>query len=276
MKHSPIVRAAGAALALFTAAPGLAEDAQRSATEGVAEVRERIEARYPDFEFESVRPTPVDGIYEVVSGTDVMYLTEDARYLLRGQLIDLEARTNLTGQRRSELVHAQVESLGEESMLVYPPAEGPAQNTLTVFTDPSCPYCQQLHEDLLKMVEQYPVKVRYLMFPRAGLGSAAADTLRDIWCASDPQEAMTRAKRGQSVPGREDGCNPPIEQHFQAARSVGVNGTPFLMIGDDGPVFSGYRPTNQLLSMMGITPEEEDPAQSRSGSASDRQRAAAE
>ncbi|MDZ7749799.1 MAG: DsbC family protein [Halofilum sp. (in: g-proteobacteria)] len=239
---------AGAALA--------AEDDQSSTTPAIEALRAHLAEEFPRFQVDAIRPTPLDGVYEVVSNTDVMYMGADGRYLLRGQLIDLQAKRNLTGQRRSQLVHARVEALGEESMVVFGRDDVAAGNTITVFTDPTCPYCRKLHEDVLQMVEQYPVQVRYLMFPRQGLQSGAADQLRDIWCADDPQQALTRAKRGQSVPERDDGCKTPLRQHFQAARAVGVNGTPFLMIGDGGPVFSGYRPTSELLSMLGISPDQ--------------------
>lgn len=244
----------------------------QSSTPAVERLRERIAAEYPQFQVDTIRPTPIDGIYEVVSDTDVMYMTADAHYLLRGALIDLEQRRNLTGERRSELVHAKVDALGEESMLVFPPADGPAKHTITVFTDHTCPYCQRLHEEVLAMVEEYPVEVRYLMFPRAGLGSSAADTLQDIWCADDPRRALTRAKRGQSVPAREAGCSAPIKQHFEAAQAVGINGTPYLLVGDDGPAVSGYRPKEKLLSMLGITPKD---GQASSATTASGQRSAA-
>lgn len=241
-----------ATLTLLAATAAAADDDASSSTPAIEALRAQLAEAYPRFEVDSIRPTPLDGVYEVVSGTDVMYLGEGGRYLLRGQLIDLDAKRNLTGQRRSELVHAKVDALGEDSMVVFGPGDGSAKHTITVFTDPSCPYCRRLHEDVLEMVEQYPVEVRYLMFPRQGLQSAAADELKNIWCADDPQQAMTRAKRGESVPQRPEGCSTPLERHFQAAQAVGVNGTPYLMIGDDGPVFSGYRPTRELLGMLGI------------------------
>lgn len=218
------------------------------------ELRAQLEREYPGFSIDAVRPMPLDGIYEVVSGTQVLYLSADGRYLLRGSLVDLESEQDLTAARRAGLMHAAVEAGGDDRMLIYEPAGGDAEHEITVFTDTSCPYCQRLHADLMSIVENHPVRVRYLLYPRAGVDSAAADTMRDVWCAADPHAAMTAAQRGRSVPERASDCGTPVEDHFALGQKVGVSGTPFLLFGEDGPTLSGYRPRAQLLSMLGIAP----------------------
>ena len=219
--------------------------------DAIAELRARLAEINPEFEPDEIRETPVEGLFEVVSGASVFYLTGDGQYLLRGELVDLDGNRNLTAERRQQLIHRRVESVGEDSMLVYQPRQGPAEHSITVFTDTTCPYCQRLHVGLMEMIEQYPVKVRYLMFPRAGLQADSADTLRNVWCAADPQQAMTDAKAGQGVAQRDAGCETPIREHFRVAQEIGVRGTPYLLI-DDGPIVPGYRDNATLLHMMGL------------------------
>jgi len=252
------VAALGAALAL-AASPALAADDTTSEMPAVAQLRARLAEAHPNFKVDTIRPTPIDGVYEVVSGADVMYMTGDGRYLLRGSLIDLQKKENLTATVHARLVHEAVDALGDDSMVVFKPKNGPAQHTITVFTDTTCPYCRRLHQDLPGMLDRYPIKVRYLMFPRAGLDSPAADQLRNVWCADDPQQALTRAMEGKSVPERDPSCKTPIRRHWQVAHQIGVNGTPYLLLDDDGPVFSGYRPEKQLVAMLGLRPVSEDP-----------------
>jgi len=235
---------------LLTAGGVRADDAE------IADIRERMQQIDPSFEADEIRATPIEGLYEVVSGASVFYISRDGRLMVRGQIVDLENSRNLTAERRQQLVQQEIESLGEDSMLVYPPQQGTARHTITVFTDTTCPYCRQLHVGLMDLVRQYPVEVRYLMFPRAGLGADSADTLRNVWCAADPQAAMTAAKTGGSVAQRSDSCEPPIAQHFNLGREIGVSGTPFMLVDDR--IVPGYRPNDTLLHMMGLddTPSE--------------------
>jgi len=246
MKNRPFMTAALAAFAvtLSTATPVRADDA------GVTQVRERMQEIDPSFEPDQIRPTRIDGLYEVISGANVFYISRDGRLMVRGQIVDLETNRNLTAERRRQLVQQEIEALGEDSMLVYPPREGPPRHSITVFTDTTCPYCRQLHAGLMELVKQYPVKVRYLMFPRAGLAAGSADTLRNIWCAADPQAAMTAAKTGGSVAQRSESCETPIKEHFNLAREIGVSGTPYMLVDDH--IVSGYRPNETLLRMMGL------------------------
>jgi len=232
--------------------PTLACGGDSDGDEAGAALRSHLEQEYPGFEPDSIEPTPLDGVYEVVSGTDVMYLSADGRYLLRGSLIDLEGDRNLTQHRRGDLVRQKIEAVGEDSMLVYPPAQGQAQYRITVFTDTTCPYCQRLHKDLLELRENHPLEIRYLMFPRGGLDSKGARELRSVWCSDDPQAALTAAKGDGSFTAQNASCDTPIASHYELGREVGVNGTPFLIVGDDGPLVSGYRPANKLKSMLGI------------------------
>lgn len=213
-------------------------------------LRDHLASEYPDFTVDSIEPTPLDGIYEVVSGTDVLYISADGRYLLRGEMLDLVENRNLTEGVQNRLRHRRVAELGEDNMVVYEPADGEVNHVVTVFTDTTCGYCRQLHEEMLDAIDEDGIRLRYLMFPRAGAQSAAADTLRDIWCADDPQAAMTAAKSGEDVPARSESCDPPMASQLEAAREIGVSGTPYLLLGDDGPTFAGYRPREQLLDML--------------------------
>jgi len=224
-----------------------------SAVAGSAEsLRDHLVENYPGFDLDSVEETPIPGVFEVVGGGDILYMTADGRYMLRGELLDLAADRNLTQDVRDGISHRRVGEIDAADMVVYTPEGGEARHTVTVFTDVTCPYCRTLHEDLLELLAAYPVEVRYLMYPRAGVDSGAADTLRDIWCADDPQQAMTDAKRGERVPARGSDCDPPVTEQYELGQRIGVSGTPYVLLDDDGPVFAGYRPGEQLLQILGL------------------------
>lgn len=224
--------------------------AARAEDPAVTQLRQQMQEIDPEFEPDAIRPLRIEGLYEVVSGTRIFYVSSDGRFMLRGEIIDMEDGRNLTAERRQALVHRAVDSVGEDNMLVYEPEQGPAQHSITVFTDTTCPYCQRLHQGLLELLEEQPVKVRYLLFPRAGPKADSADTMRDVWCAADPQQALTDAKAGRRVAPRSESCSAPVDEHFRLGQRVGVSGTPYMLVGDE--IIPGYRPNEELLRILGL------------------------
>ena len=231
---------AGVALAVLLAAPAHAD---------VEALRDHLAQEYPDFAVDSIEPAPLEGMYEVISGTEVVYISDDGRFIVRGELLDMVEGRNLTAEVQERISHREVDALGEENMVVYEPEDGEVAHRITVFTDTTCPYCRDLHEELLEAIDDHGIQLRYLMFPRAGVDSPAAETLRDIWCADDPQRAMTLAKRGEEIAERDSDCEPPVAEQFQLGREIGVSGTPYTLLNEEGPVFAGYRPVEQLVQM---------------------------
>ena len=43
-----------------------------------------------DVAAEDVAPAPIEGVYEIGMGTNIAYVSSDARYLLRGDIYDLD------------------------------------------------------------------------------------------------------------------------------------------------------------------------------------------
>lgn len=91
------------------------------------------------------------------------------------------------------------------------------------------------------------VEVRYLAFPRAGIGSPAYNTMVSVWCADDPQKAMTAAKAGRQVTPKQ--CPNPVRDHYEMGRLLGVQGTPTLIL-EDGELIPGYVPPQRLVQMI--------------------------
>ena len=91
------------------------------------------------------------------------------------------------------------------------------------------------------------IRVRYMLFPRAGFPSASYDKAVSVWCAADQQAEMTRAKRGAMPDKRE--CPNPVQEHMALARRLGLQGTPFT-ITDTGRVIGGYMPASDLLESL--------------------------
>ena len=206
-----------------------------------------IASKLPGIDANSIKAAPVPNLYEVGYGTNIAYVSADGRYLLRGDLIDLDSDVNLTEQRRSKARIDQLASLGEDKMIIFGPAPKDAKYEITVFTDIDCGYCRKLHSEIAQL-NQMGVRVRYLFYPRSGPNTPSWQKADEVWCAPDRNSAFTAAKAGQKVESGD--CGPtPITEEWQLGQTLGVRGTPAI-ISSDGALIAGYLPPQQLVARL--------------------------
>jgi thiol:disulfide interchange protein DsbC len=213
----------------------------------LAQIKQNLEKRFSDLKITEIKPSPLPGLYEVSFGTHVAFVSADGKYMLMGDLIDIESRKNLTAERRTALILKATEAVGEANMIVFAP-EHAVKHTLTVFSDVDCPYCARLHREIPALTRA-GVKVRYLLFPRAGVGSESYKRSVAVWCAKDRAQAVGTAMSGGKLAMKT--CPNPVDEHLQLGADIGVQGTPTLIL-DDGRIIPGYLPAPELLAAMGI------------------------
>lgn len=227
------------ALALATSLPVLADPAVEALTK-------KLKETMPGLPLTSVTATPVAGVYEVVAGPDVVYMTGDGRYMFQGVLVDFEQRKNLTEASRTGIRVELLKQVKDEDSIIYAP-QGAAKHTITVFTDPSCPYCRKLHQEVPELNKQ-GVKVRYVLYPRAGLDSPIGKLSIGIMCAKDRKAELDKSLGGQSV--SPPACDKhPLAQQIDLGTQLGLEGTPFI-VTEGGQVIPGYRPAAELVKVL--------------------------
>lgn len=215
---------------------------QAIADEVIEELKKSLAKRLPQFEVSYIDKTPIDGIYQVIIGGQVIYMTRDARYMIDGNLVDLATRKNYSEDAMSVIRVSQIEKLGEDKMVVYTPET--IKHTITVVTDIDCPYCRRLHSEM----DQYMaggVQVRYIFMPLKGQGDYR--TTVSVWCAKDKNEALDLAKSGVEMEAKD--CDNPIDEHLKISRSLGVRGTPAIIL-QDGSMLPGYVPADKLITEL--------------------------
>jgi len=194
---------------------------------------------------DSIQPTAIAGLYEVVVGGQVLYLSADGRFVVQGDILDLDSHANLTDSRRGELRSKVIDAIDEKDMVVFSP-EGPVRHTVTVFTDVDCGYCRKMHSQMAAYNKE-GIKIRYLLFPREGVGSESYNKAVAVWCADNRQEAMTKAKRGDNIERKT--CDNPVQAQYELGQKLGVRGTPSLIL-ENGDMIPGYVPPAQLAQLL--------------------------
>lgn len=207
-------------------------------------VRAALERIIPGGSPDEVVPSELSGIYRVVFGAEVFYITEDGRYLLSGNLLDLRDGTNLTEARRASGRLKVIDAMDEAKMIVYGPKE--VKHSITVFTDIDCPYCRRMHQEMDELNAR-GIEVRYLLFPRAGVNSKSYDKAVSVWCAEDRQQALTDAKLGKAIEMK--ACDNPVQEHMALVERLGITGTPTSVL-ENGVVIPGYVPVGRLERVL--------------------------
>ena len=230
------------------AGPALAEEAITG--EALERLRATLEAP-GGLAVESAQESPVPGLVEVkLADGPTVYATPDGRFFVLGDLYSVGAAgyVNLAEQRRNGERQEAIAAVATEDMIVFP-AEGETRGHITVFTDVTCFYCQKLHKEVPEL-NRRGIEVRYLAYPRAGVGSEGFKLLATAWCAKDPQETLTRLKAREEVkpavcPGN------PVADEYALGQELGVRGTPAIIL-PDGQMVPGYRPVDDLVAALGL------------------------
>ena len=219
--------------------------AQQSLAADADEAKARILEQFPELTADNLTPTPMEGLYQISMGGRVAYVSADGRYLIQGDLFDVEAEVNLTEQSRIQARLDAVNAVSESSMIVF---EQPAAvHTVTVFTDIDCGYCRKLHRQIADYNAE-GIRVRYMFFPRSGPNTDSWFKADNVWCADDRNSAMTRAKAGETIESDDCGAT-PVDQHYQLGQDLGIRGTPAI-ITDGGQLIPGYVPPSELLGLL--------------------------
>lgn len=193
--------------------------------------------------------TPVDGIYQTQFGSKFAYLTGGGRYVLIGDMIDLQSQVNLTENARRGIAQEALKTMPVGELAVFP-AVAETKAVLNVFTDTSCPYCKKLHEEVPKL-QDAGIEVRYFPFPRGGKRGPGYQDLKQVWCSEDRAKAMDIAKETSSGELSDGSCKAAelVDKGYNLGNEVGVTGTPALFTAS-GRKFDGYVPYQKLIPML--------------------------
>ncbi|MGB0514530.1 MAG: DsbC family protein [Wenzhouxiangellaceae bacterium] len=192
----------------------------------------------------SIAETPVAGVLQVRLGSEIVYMSDDARYLLQGRMFDLDTRQDLTDQAMSEVRKGLMSQLSADDTITFGPDDSDFE--LYVFTDVDCGYCRKLHEQI-REYNDAGIQIHYAAFPRAGVGSDTFKKMTSVWCADDPHEAMNVAKRGERP--NEASCESPVQKQYTLGQAMGVTGTPALLT-PGGDLIPGYVPPMDLKARL--------------------------
>jgi len=218
----------------------------------IATIQEKIEKNIPSIKIEAVNKSDMPGVYEILSSGQLLYVSEDGKYLISGKLFSIEnGIKDLTAasMERIDMLKApkrrdKIKAVSDKDMIIFKAPD--EKYKVTVFTDVDCSFCRKLHKEM-DNYNKLGITIQYMGFPRAGIGSPSHKKLQSVWCADDPLEAMNKAKNDRVFGS--DSCDDPLTEQYKLVREFGLNGTPALIL-KSGKLLPGFVTPNQLLAII--------------------------
>ena len=229
------------------AASGAVTEQPAASADVTKRLTEKLEQIYQEQKLKvvSVRPTPMAGLYEVVvSGNQIVYVDADAKHMLVGEMIDMQSRKSLTEERMADISRIDYAALPLDKAIKE--VRGKGELSMVVFSDPDCPYCKKLEQEIGQMDN---VTVYTLLMPILSLHPQAQQKSVQLWCQPNKVAAWTQWMRENKAPPQVAECANPVAETMALGEQFGFNGTPTIVF-PNGKTQAGYSPKEVLLQAL--------------------------
>ena len=208
-----------------------------------AAIRKALAERLPQMpKIDEVSKTPMNGLYEVRMGNDIMYSDAEGNFLIQGSLFDVRQKRNLTEERTDKLSALAFDQLPLKN--AFTQVHGNGKRKLVVFADPNCGYCKRFEKDLQKLGD---VTIQHVLYPILGEDSKVKS--KNIWCARDKAKTWNDWMLGGVTPPSASCDTSAIEANVEFGRKNRITGTPTLFLAD-GTRVVGAVPLAQIESQL--------------------------
>jgi len=219
----------------------------------LAGVKAALKQTLPNTQITSLEKTPIDGLYQMVTGKNLVYVDQTGRYSLIGTLYDLKTHKDLTAEKLADLGHAPA----QDKAVQVPSQSIPWDNLphdlaivenkgakykLAIFADINCPYCRRM-ADIVKTMPDVETHTFLI-----GLWQRSFAPTKAILCADNKVAALHAAYKNQNPPTKT--CNSDALDRLNGFAALhSISGTPFL-VRSDGATSAGARSKEFLLDWL--------------------------
>jgi thiol:disulfide interchange protein DsbC len=224
----PVARGLARSLLGLAAAIAICAPASAATKSDVAaKITQAIESRFPGAHVLDVSPSAIPGLYEVYMGDEIIYSDPAGDYVVVGKMIDTQTRDNLTDARLDDHAKIDFSTLPLDKAIKI--VKGNGSRKFAVFSDPDCPFCQQLEKTLLS-VNDFTMYV--FLYPIASLHPQAPAKAHAIWCAPDRAKAWNDWMHEKKLPPAKSCKEDPVDALQQLGNKMRVNSTPTMYMAD--------------------------------------------
>ena len=208
-----------------------------------AAIRKNLSERLPNLpKIDEVSKTPMNGLFEIRMGNDVMYSDAEGNFLIQGALIDTKQKRNLTEERVDKLSAIPFDQLPLKT--AFTQVRGNGKRKLAVFADPNCGYCKRFEKDLQKLDN---VTIYHFLYPI--LGEDSKTKSKNIWCAKDKAKVWNDWMINGTTPPAINCDASAIDSIVAFGQKNRITGTPLLLFANGSRV-PGAVPMAQVEKIL--------------------------
>ena len=197
-----------------------------------AAIRRNLPTHIPDLPtIDEVSPSPINGLWEVRLGAEIIYTDAQGTYIIQGHIVDAQRKINLTERRIQQLTAFDFSKLPLEDAVVW--KQGTGERQVVVFADPNCGFCKKFEVELSSVKD---ITVYTFLMPI--LGEDSADKAKTIWCAEESGKVWRDWMLGGYLPSAPvAACDiAALQRNLALGEKHGVVGTPTLVFNDSSRV----------------------------------------
>lgn len=208
--------------------------------DAAATIRQNIESRFPGAHILDVRPSAIPGLYELFMGDQIVYSDAAGDYLIVGSMVDTQTKQNLTEARLND--HGKIDFSVLPLDRAIKIVKGNGSRKFAVFSDPDCPFCQELEKTLLHVTD---ITMYVFLYPIASLHPQAPAKAHAIWCTADRAQAWNQWMHEKKLPPAKTCSGDPIDALQKLGDTLHINSTPTLFFAN-GRRVAGAIPADEL------------------------------
>ncbi len=208
----------------------------------------KLQKQFPEYAIDSIRPSAVDGVLEVVfGGSRIIYSDTAGEHIFNGHLFDVTAHRDLTDERLEEVTRIDVRQLPLAD--AFNMVRGSGKHEIYLFEDPDCPYCRKLEGELPKVDD---VTLHVFLYPLTSIHPHAYEHALGIWCSKDRAKAWAdKMLKGIDPPPAK--CDNPLDRNLALGEKLHIDGTPTLILANGRP-HSGTLTAEELDRLLATVP----------------------
>ncbi|MBP2278476.1 DsbC family protein [Sphingopyxis sp. SE2] len=247
-----------------------------------AQVTGLLKTRLPKTQLTKVECKKIDGLCEVTAGSNLFYVSHDARYLIIGRVYDMETRQDLTAARLLEINPDMLvggaakanaaaadgpEEAGPEVSLARGgvrrttgPVRPAALNLASLPADGAIIWGNRAAKQTVTVFTDFrcgycraltnvlrSMDVRVVERPISVLGSR--DIADRVYCSKNQEQALHAAYAGEPFKAPSACDTKGLDANEKFAHQHGLSGTP-VIVRSDGAMIEGYRPREFLEAWL--------------------------